>query len=254
MRSIAVLFALLMCVVVSPSQVKKPLPPAVKVPFNQSLQAIVVKTDDWSSVKGTAQMIERKDLKSDWKRVGESFPVVVGMSGLAWGDYDLKPRAAAMYKKEGDGRAPAGLFPLISSFGTAVKPEALESPYTRLDKYTECVDDVRSNHYNKIVNRMQVGSFDWKSSEKMLAFGEQYDLGIFVGFNTFPVEPGRGSCIFLRPWKGPDVGTSGSTAMERRSLELLFGRLTPTKNPYLVQLPASEYDHLRKTWKLPKIK
>jgi D-alanyl-D-alanine dipeptidase len=199
-------------------------------------------------------MVERKTPTSEWKRVGESFSVVVGRSGLAWGDDDVKPLSAAKYKKEGDGNAPAGLFPLIASFGTAVKPEALESPYTKLDRSTECVDDERSNHYNKIVNRMQVGAFDWKSSEKMLEVGEQYSLGIVVGYNMYPVERGRGSCIFLHIWKAPGEPTAGCTAMERRNLERLFGWLVPAKTPYLIQLPASEYDHHRKAWKLPKIK
>ena len=236
------------------AQIKKPLPPLEKVPFARSLQAVVVTTADWTSVTGTAQMVERKSETSEWKRVGESFPVVVGINGMAWGDDQIKPREAAKLKKEGDGNAPAGLFPLVASFGTAVKPEALESPYTKLDQYTECVDDVRSNHYNKIVNRMKVGAFDWKSSEKMLAVGEEYALGIVVGYNMYPVEPGRGSCIFLHIWKAPGAGTSGCTAMERRSLERLFGWLIVAKNPYLVQMPESEYRQLRKAWKLPKVK
>lgn len=255
MRTIAsVLFVIVTFALLSAAQIKKPFPAVAKVPFERSLQAVVVKTGDWSAVTGTAQLVERKDLKSGWKRVGDGFPVVVGSGGLAWGDYELKPTAAAKYKKEGDNNAPAGLFPLMSSFGSAVKPDAVELPYTKLDQYTECVDDVRSNHYNKIVNRMQVGSFDWKSSEKMLAVGEQYALGVFVGYNSFPVERGRGSCIFLHIWKAPGEGTSGCTAMARRDLERLVGWLSPDKNPYLIQLPESEYDHYRKSWKLPKIK
>jgi D-alanyl-D-alanine dipeptidase len=236
------------------AQVKKPLPPPVKAPYESSLQAVVVVTPDWPSVTGTAWMFERKTPKSDWKRVDASFPVVVGRSGLAWGDTERKPANADRIKKEGDGNSPAGLFPLIASFGTAVKPEAVESPYTKLDQFTECVDDVASNHYNKIVNRMQVGAFDWKSSEKMLEIGQRYELGIVVGYNMYPVVPGNGSCIFLHIWAGPGEATSGCTAMDRRNLERLFGWLSVEKTPYLVQMPESEYNNLRKAWKLPKIK
>lgn len=254
MRSIAVLLLLFSLTVFTGAQIKKPAPPPVKVPFTKSLQAVVVTTDDWSSITGNAQLMERKDLKSKWKRVGERFPVVVGRSGLAWGDTDIQPVAAVKYKKEGDGNAPAGMFPIMAAFGTAVKPDAVELPYTKLDQYTECVDDVRSNHYNRIVNRMQVGAFDWKSSEKMLSVGEEYTLGAFVAYNSYPVERGRGSCIFLHVWKSPTEATSGCTAMERRNIERIVGWLSSEKSPYLIQLPSDEYKRHRKTWKLPKVK
>jgi len=68
------------------SQIKKPEPPPVKVPFDRSLQAVVVTTNGWDSVAGTAQLFERKTVKGEWKQAGESFPVVVGRSGLAWGE------------------------------------------------------------------------------------------------------------------------------------------------------------------------
>lgn len=236
------------------AQVKKPEPPAVKIPYTKSLQTVVVTTKDWDSVTGTATLYERKTPNSDWKAWGESFPVVVGINGLAWaellnGDLDM-----AKIKQEGDGNAPAGLFPLTSSFGTSTKPTAVELPYTKLDQYTECVDDVKSNFYNRIVNRMQVGNFDWKSSEKMLAIGEQYELGVFVAYNTYPVEKGRGSCIFLHIWKDAASGTAGCTAMERRNLERIVPWLSPKKNPYLVQMPEKIYESRRKAWKLPKLK
>ena len=254
MRPFAVLLLLAIFAVAAVAQVKKPEPPAVKPPYSKSLQAVVVKTGDWSAVTGKAQLFERKTPTAEWKRVGEPFAVVVGRSGLAWGDYELTPKGAAKYKKEGDGNSPAGLFPITASFGIAVKPEAVELPYTRLNEWTECVDDVRSNHYNRIVNRMQVGAFDWKSSEKMLAVGDRYALGAFVGYNSYPVQRGNGSCIFLHVWNNATEGTSGCTAMERRDMERLLGWLSPAKTPYLIQLPESEYKAYQKTWKLPKAK
>lgn len=254
MRSFAAfLLAFAFCAALG-AQIKKPDPPTLKPSFSQSLQAVVVTTRDWPSINGSARLFERKDAKADWKPNGTSFPVVVGRSGLAWGDYELKPEAAVKYKKEGDGAAPAGLFPLTSVFGRATKPQALELPYTKLDEYAECVDDQNSRFYNRIVNRLQVGAFDWKSSEKMLAVGEQYELGVFVAYNSYPVERGRGSCIFLHIWKDAASGTEGCTAIERRNLERIAAWLSSAKNPYLIQMPESEYNALRKTWKLPKLK
>lgn len=254
MRSFAAFLIFFGFATVTSSQVKKPEPAVVKNPFSKSLQTVVVTTKDWAAITGTARLYERKDTNSDWKSRGDSFPVVVGANGLAWGDYEFAPSAGVKYKKEGDGAAPAGLFPLTSVFGSASKPEALQLPYTKLDAYTECVDDSNSGFYNRVVNRLQVGNFDWKSSEKMLAVGEQYDLGVFVGYNSFPIEKGRGSCIFLHIWKDAASGTSGCTAMERRNLELIAGWLSPPRNPYLIQMPESEYSRNRKSWKLPKLK
>ena len=254
MRSIAIFLLLIVFAVVIGAQVKKPETAAVKIPFEKSLQAVVVTTKDWDTIAGTAAIFERKNVKSDWKQVGENFPVVVGRNGLAWaellnGDLDM-----TKIKQEGDGNAPAGLFPLTASFGKGSKPNAVELPYTKLDKFTECVDDPKSHFYNRIVNRMQIGNFDWKSSEKMLAVGEQYGLGIFVAYNTYPVERGRGSCIFLHVWKDAATGTAGCTAMERRNLERIVAWASPAKNPYLVQMPADIYEKRRKSWKLPKLK
>ena len=156
-------------------------------------------------------------------------------------------------KQEGDGNAPAGLFPLTSAFGVGPKPEAVDVPYTQLGEFTECVDDARSTSYNRIVDRMRIGNFDWRSSERMLSIGEAYALGVFVAYNSFPVVRGRGSCIFLHIWKDSATATDGCTAMERRNIERIVGWLQASKNPYLVQFTADDYNKVRKTWKLPKL-
>lgn len=254
MRSIAGVLVLLICSLSALAQVKTPEPVPVKPPFDGSLQAIVVTTKDWDAIKGRARLFERKDIKSKWKATGDEFDVVIGRSGLAWGEELSRTVTATKIKKEGDGNSPAGRFPLTAAFGSGSKPNAVAMPYTKLDEFTECVDDVRSSFYNRIVNRMQVGNFDWKSSEKMLAVGEQYGLGLFVGYNTFPVTKGAGSCIFMHVWKDAESGTSGCTAMERRSLERIVAWVAPSKNPYLIQLPEDVYNKYRKTWKLPTIK
>ena len=244
-------FALAVSALSVSAQIKKPLPPVTKVSFAESLQAVVVTTRDWTATSGNARIYERSSRSSKWKSVGESFPVVVGRSGLAWAP-DSAPEKAREFKKEGDGKSPAGMFPLTFVFGSAVKPEQLAFPYTRVESQTECVDDIRSNHYNKIVGRLQVGSFDWKSSEKMLEIGPQYELGVFVAYNTYPVVKGNGSCIFLHVWKDASTPTSGCTAMDRLNLERIVSRLDAVKNPYLIQLTQDEHKALRKSWNLPK--
>lgn len=251
MRHLAPVVLTILLVSVAISQIKTPQPAPVKRPLSEALQLVLVTTDDWSATKGSARLYRRQTVKSKWQAVVEEFPVVVGRNGLAWA-VDSAPERAKEFKKEGDGKAPAGAFPLTFAFGSTSKPEQMTYPYTKLEANTECVDDVASSHYNKIVDRMKVGVFDWKSSEKMLAVGAEYGLGVFVAYNSYPVTAGNGSCIFLHVWKDSETPTSGCTAMDRRILERIVSRLDETKNPYLVQLPKSEYKQLRSAWNLPK--
>ncbi|MEP6900773.1 MAG: hypothetical protein ABJA66_03425 [Actinomycetota bacterium] len=237
-------------------QIKKPIPPIPPIPYSKSLQAVVVTTKDWSAVQGKAQLFERKTTKAKWKAVGESFSIVVGKNGLAWGTgLNELPSDAGMIlmKEEGDGKAPAGIFSLTETFGSSAKPDYVKLPFTRLEEFTECVDDVKSSFYNKIVNRLQVGNFDWNSSEKMLAVGAAYDLGVFVTHNSNPVKKGGGSCIFLHIWKDAESGTAGCTAMERKNLESILKLIDAAKNPVLIQLPAESYKQFQTKWKLPKL-
>jgi len=182
--------AILSMAAFSPGQIKKPEPPAVKVPFEKSLQAVLVTTANWDAVQGKARLFERKNETAKWKAVSDEFPVVVGKNGLA---PVLSQVADSIVphgysgktsdgKLEGDGRSPSGFFPLTTTFGTSDVGSKL--PFTKLEEFTECVDDVNSRWYNKIVNRMQVGIFDWKSSEKMAEVVPQYDLGVFVAYNS----------------------------------------------------------------------
>ncbi len=252
MKVLLLLLTIAFSTVTSWSQVKSPTPAPVKPAFEKSMQIVVVTAKDWDATTGTARLYERKNAKASWKANGESFPVVLGRSGMAVGDVIADPKTAKV-KKEGDGNSPAGVFPLIATFGRGSKPNAVEMDHTILAESTECIDDTRSSHYNRVVDRFKVGNFDWKSSEKMAAI-DQYALGVIVGYNSYPVEKGHGSCIFLHIWRDASTATEGCTAMERRNVERIVGWLSPDKTPYLVQMPEKLYSDSRKAWRLPKLK
>jgi len=235
-------------------------PAKVPAPLARSRQLIVVTTPGWNSVQGTLRRFERAGAGGEWKQAGESFPVVVGRAGLGRGEgvvsmpegFNLnKGTEGGPVKKEGDGRAPAGVFRLGPAFGFDGSDEAgwVRLPYKPLTPATECVDDTASSHYNRIVERGKVGAIDWNSSERMRSV-EGYRWGLVVLHNSPPVA-GRGSCIFLHVWQGPDRGTAGCTAMEQTHLEALLRWLDPRKRPLLVQLPEEEYARLRAGWRLP---
>ncbi|MCU0239177.1 MAG: hypothetical protein MUC29_07025, partial [Pyrinomonadaceae bacterium] len=101
--------------------------------YSDALQAIVVTTKDWSTVQGKAQLFERKTTKSAWKATGKSFPIVVGVNGMAWSD-ELNElpsdtnNGRLLMKAEGDGKSPAGIFMLTSIFASAERKVNL--PFT----------------------------------------------------------------------------------------------------------------------------
>jgi len=212
-------------------------------------QAIVVTTQGWSDVQGTAQRYVR-DAGHHWQKVGDPFPVVVGKTGLGWGRGRVDAAGlAGPEKREGDGKAPAGIFSLTSAFG--YEPSAnTRLPYLPLSDTIECVDDGRSAHYNQLVDSARVPK-DWNSTEHMHRPDELYHFGVYVAHNTKPAIPGDGSCIFLHIWRGPDQGTVGCTAMGRSNIEMLLAWLDPKRAPVLMQMPRSQYDQQRLAWDMP---
>ena len=210
---------------------------------------LVVTTPGWNSVDGTMTRYDRSGEK--WVQAGAAIPVVVGANGLGW-DLSIPPQERgdllAPLKHEGDGRSPAGVFPLLETFGFGDKgPTSRE--YIPLTDSTECVDDVKSQHYAHIVDRARVPKVDWDSSEKMRQI-DVYHLGMVVDYNVANTVPGNGSCIFLHIWKGMGRGTAGCTAMEQQNLERLV-QWVGHKQTALVQMPQAEYERLRTEWELP---
>jgi L,D-peptidoglycan transpeptidase YkuD (ErfK/YbiS/YcfS/YnhG family) len=234
--------------------------------FARSTQMIVVTTSGWNVVEGRLQRYERATSLEKWRPVGEPISIVVGKNGLGWGigviaTGDAIARVATdPVKREGDGKAPAGVFALGTAFGYASQPlPGLKMPYLSLTPSTECVDDIGSKHYNRVVDRSVVAP-DWNSSEHMRNAGESYRWGIVVDHNgtvtrgnTDPPEPGGGSCVFLHIWHSHNQGTAGCTAMSEIELETLLTWLDPARMPLLVQLPEPTYERLTNRWMLPKL-
>lgn len=227
-------------------------PGRTPAPLLRSRQLVLVTTSDWDAVPGTLRRFERKRAGGVWTQVGTAVPVAVGRSGLGWGDGLVDTSAAAgPQKREGDGKAPAGLFALGPAFGFAPERAAwLRFSYLPLTPSVECVDDTASRRYNLIVDRSTVGAVDWNSSERMRSV-DGYRWGLVVKHNAQPPVAGQGSCIFLHIWAGPGKGTAGCTALEETNLTELLRWLDPKRSPLLVQLTEAEYARLRAAWRLP---
>jgi zinc D-Ala-D-Ala dipeptidase len=219
-----------------------------------SQQLVVVTTPSWTSTTGTMRRFERSTLTSEWRSVDAPIPVVVGRTGIAWGVGFDAVSVEGPHKHEGDGKAPAGIFALDTAFGFAARDSMpdVKLPYVQLLHTTDCVDDTASAHYNTLVDRAAVSRIDWNSAEHMREV-PQYRIGVIVGYNATPPVKGRGSCIFLHIWNGPESHTAGCTAFDEVKLRDVIGWLDPKRQPLLVQLTAQNYSALRSDWKLPAI-
>lgn len=192
-------------------------------------QTLVVTTASWGATTGQATLVEAG------RRVFGPVDVWVGNGGLGWGR-GLHPqrRLRGPRKREGDGRAPAGIFRL--------GPTWLSWLATR----SWCVDDPTSKDYARIVTLpadtpLETRQTRWESAEWMAA----YRVAIVVAHN--PARVGRaGSCIFLHDGDDPTVGC---TAFHPSHLDTLRGRLRPGAR--LAQLPIREYRRRARAWRLP---
>jgi L,D-peptidoglycan transpeptidase YkuD (ErfK/YbiS/YcfS/YnhG family) len=216
-----------------------------------SRQMLLVRADAWWSSSGTLTQYERR-AGADWVAVGET-PVDLGRNGMAWGRGLHVLPATGPFKAEGDRKSPAGAFALVRAFGTA---EALPAdsrgfPYLQSSASTYCVEDVRSNFYNQIIDSREVPRAGWERWSELRRRDGLFDWGVIVQQNAPETRKAAGSCVFLHVWRGPRVPTSGCTAMPRERIQALLRWLDPKAEPVLVQLPKPAFEALRKAWELP---
>ena len=211
-------------------------------------ELIIVTTPNWNANSGELRFFV-KDSRAKWQEKFKS-PVFVGRNGLAWG-IGLHKRRNGIAKKEGDGRAPAGIFKLDYAFG--YQKENVSYPYRVMNRFNRCVDDIKSKNYNKIIDSRKVPN-DYNSSESMVLKKNYYKLGIVVNHNGFTGTPikGEGSCIFIHIKTKP---TAGCTALpNEKSILKLLKLLKQDANPLLIQAPRNEINNLLKEIKnAPKI-
>ena len=217
-------------------------------------QFLLVVAPDWEACSGQLQRFERRHTDGEWQAIGPAIAVTLGKSGLAWGR-GLHPQIAGPEKREGDGRAPAGIFAITGLFGSSAPDSpfahAAKLPYLTATPDLKAIDDPASAYYNRIVDQSAVPQPDWTSCEDMLRSDERYAVGAVVAHNAEPPVPGAGSCVFLHVWAGEGVPTAGCTAMALADMSEIAGWLDASAAPLLVQLPQAEYAARRAAWGLP---
>jgi L,D-peptidoglycan transpeptidase YkuD (ErfK/YbiS/YcfS/YnhG family) len=216
-------------------------------------QLITGVTADWDAKTVTLQRWTRRG--GAWVADGASWRGVVGHTGVAWGrglHGDGAPTGHdGPIKREGDGKAPAGVFALRGAYGYAAEPPRhTQLAYTQTTATWQCVDDPASSHYTQIVDRTRLAAPDWASAEAMRRRDALYTWVIDIAHNP-AATAGAGSCIFFHVWRDANTGTVGCTAMPAPAIATLIAHLDPSA--VYVLLPRAAYAALAPAWALPPI-
>ena len=217
-----------------------------------SQQLVLSLSESWGATAAQVRRYGRSAAKAVWMPVGPEVTASLGRRGLGWGrGLHASDGLRGPSKREGDGKAPAGVFDLRSATGyAATPPTGTKLPYRIATATLRCVDDTASAFYNQLVDEAQVKK-DWSSAEDMRRPDDLYRLVVWVGHNDAPVEPPGGSCIFLHLRASPTATTEGCTAFDPAPMEALLTWLDPARRPVLVQLPRQAYRELAASWGLP---
>jgi|LSQX01.3.fsa_nt_gb L,D-peptidoglycan transpeptidase YkuD (ErfK/YbiS/YcfS/YnhG family) len=188
--------------------------------LNGSKQVIIVavkKESDFKAILYTYELTE-----DGWKKPFQQMSAVIGEKGMS------------ANKKEGDMKAPAGIFKIGKAFGI---PEEYyldtKLSYTCTTYNDYWIDDPESVDYNKWINYAGDPDKRWKSFERLRI--PLYKYTVVIEYNTETIIKGKGSAIFLHLWRNADASTSGCTALSEKDMLKVLGWLDPSKNPVIIQ-------------------
>lgn len=217
-----------------------------------SSQCVVGIAGDWNSSRVMLSTYEKSD--GQWIRIDGPWPGRLGKNGLVWGRGMHPNPTGATLKKEGDGKAPAGVFSIGGAWG--YEPTPAKHPrlfYRQVTARDLWVEDPKSTHYNKHLILDHAPTTKWEKQQQMRQGDYPHSLKLFIAHNAPPkVVPNAGSAIFFHIWRGGGSrATAGCTTVEEQNLRRLVAWIDPTKQPLYVLLPESEYAALRDEWRLP---
>ena len=220
-------------------------------------QLVLVTTPDWDATGGELRRYERTG--SGWRQVGDTARITVGRSGSGWGiGLHASPSDGGPVKREGDGRAPAGVFAIGTAFGYAAGART-GLRYQAMGMNDWCIDVPESPLYNRIVDRSlaKAPGLDRSTEPMRLDLhnkGDQrYREGFVIEHNLDGKVARGGSCIFAHLWGEPGQATAGCTAMAPATMQPLLAWLDRDRKPVFVLLPQAQYRTLQRAWGLPAI-
>lgn len=216
-------------------------------------QAIVGIASNWDSSYVTLTFYERAK-GGQWKQSGSSWKGRLGRSGLAWGRGLSPVPEGVRMKKEGDMRAPAGVFFVGGAWGydSSIK-KSPELSYVQVTSRDLWFEDVSSPYYNQYMRIPHEPSTTAEKKAQMKQGDYAHSLKLFIAHNAYPnAKPGMGSSIFFHIWRGGgSKPTAGCTTMAEDQLRSVISRIEPSKLPVYILFPEEEYRKHREAWKLP---
>jgi L,D-peptidoglycan transpeptidase YkuD (ErfK/YbiS/YcfS/YnhG family) len=135
-------------------------------------------------------------------------------------------------KREGDKRAPTGIFSIERTFGYGKKAKT-RMPYTQVTELDYWIDDANSPDYNKWVKLDAPQPKEIKHNEPLKRDDHLYRYAIVVEYNVERI-PGKGSAIFIHWERSPGAYTSGCIATSKENMLSLFKWLDPDKKPLII--------------------
>lgn len=124
-------------------------------------------------------------------------------------------------KHEGDGGTPTGLLPLRSVLYRPDRQKApiCSVPVRALARNDGWCDDAKNPSYNRLV-RLPIDA----SAEVLWREDGVYDIIGVLGWNDDPIQPGRGSAIFLHIARPDYAPTEGCIALAPEDLILVLAK------------------------------
>lgn len=219
----------------------------------QSTQAIVGTSANWDSSYVSLRFYVRQP-GGPWQATDFQWKGRLGKSGLVWG-LGLHPvPAGATTKREGDRRAPAGVFDLGGAWGYAQAIQKAPSlNYVQVTPRDLWFEDPQSPYYNQYMRIDHDPSTVTEKKAQMKQGDYAHSLKLFIAHNAYPnIRAGAGSSIFFHIWRnGGNSTTFGCTTMSEDNLRRLIATIVPERRPLYILLPEAEYNRYRTEWKLP---
>ena len=215
-------------------------------------QLILGWSSGWDDSSATLQRYTR--VEGSWVAQGTPIPTRIGRSGLAWG-VGLHDPQPGLQKKEGDWRAPAGIFSIGTAFGDALLSPAPVWPMSVVTERTLWVEDPESALYNQHLVILEGRPLtDWEEKQRMRFGDDAHRLKLVIAHNMDPPRTGAGSAIFFHIWRRDGTApTAGCTAMPADSMEAVIRWLQPDATPVFVLLPVEMVAQLQADWGLPAL-
>ena len=208
-------------------------------------QLVVVTARDMGATQGLVRRFERDGDKAPWREAGTPMPCALGRKGLAVGrGLEVGQPLAGPAKRQGDGRTPAGLFPLPVAFGSATPQSAtaagVQLPYVAVTDRTVCITEPGSPLLGRVVGPQQRPTTGGRQ-ERMVRDDKANVWGVVIGHNQEPSDPDAGVCLFINVRAAGGAPTGGSIGLPEEMAGALVAWLHPAAMPLLAVLSEKDY-------------